>query len=388
MTQGSRTSLIILTKQKYKKNMNIKYFHLKTDFSIFLGIITLLICTGCIFIYSSSSIYALERFGYGHYYLKNQIVGIILGLLIFYIARIIPNKLIFSCTPLLFFGSLFLTFLSLLPYFGMTIHGASRWLKVGSFAFQPSELLKISSVLYIAYFLSKKMHASFSFVKIYLPFLCITGITALILLKQPDFGLAVTLVITALMMLFIAGLPLSHVALCIGSLIPALAALILMQPYRLKRIIAFIDPWKDAKGAGFQIIQSLIAIGSGNWFGVGISHSKQKFFYLPMQHTDFIFSIIAEEIGLLGSSGLLLLFFLFTYFGIKIAWQLEEPFAIIATLGFTLLISIQTYINLFVVAGLLPTKGIGLPFISYGNSSLICFIAMIGIIANFIDHQK
>lgn len=367
------------------KNLKIS---LKTDFSFFIGTVCSFIIIGFIFIYSSSSIYALERFGYAHYYLKNQLIGALLGMITFYIARFFPYKLLFKLTPFFFFSSLFLTGLSLVSFFSITIHGSSRWLKLGSFAFQPSELLKISCVMYLAYFLTKRSHQNFTFFSVYLPFLIIMGITTLILLKQPDFGLAVTLISTAISLLFLTGLPLKHLFLTAGVLIPAAGALILTQPYRLKRIITFLDPWKDPQGAGFQIIQSLIAIGSGSWLGVGISHSKQKFFYLPMQHTDFIFSIIAEEVGFLGSTAILLLFCLFTYFGIKIAWQLEETFARITTLGFTLLISLQACINLGVVMGLLPTKGIGLPFISYGNSSLICFLCMIGIIANFIDHES
>ena len=169
--------------------------------------------------------------------------------------------------------------------------------------------------------------------------------------------------------------------------VPAGIFLILTKTYRLNRILIFLNPWSDPLGRGFQIIQSLIAIGSGSLWGVGISNSKQKFFYLPMQHTDFIFPIIAEETGFIGSCIIILLYFLFCYFGLKIALQLENLFAFFTTLGFVILISLQAVINLMVTSGLLPTKGLGLPFISYGGTSLVCLFCMIGLIANFARQQ-
>ena len=173
-----------------------------------------------------------------------------------------------------------------------------------------------------------------------------------------------------------------------AAAIPFLFGLIILRPYRLKRILAFLNPWQDPQGAGFQIIQSLIAIGSGGLCGVGIGHSKQKFFYLPMQHTDFIFAIIAEETGFIGCSIIIILYLLLLYIGFKIAWQLANRFCSFTVLGFSLLIHLQTMINLFVVLGLVPTKGIGLPFISAGNSALIVHLSMLGIILGMIKHQK
>src|SRR5690606_20698098 len=164
--------------------------------------------------------------------------------------------------------------------------------------------------------------------------------------------------------------------------------LILLRPYRLQRILTFLDPWQDPKGAGFQIIQSLIAIGSGNWLGTGIAHSRQKFFYLPMQHTDFIFSIIAEETGLVGSLFLIVLFIFFLYFGMRIAHQLNDNFNALCIIGFILLISLQAIMNMAVTTGLAPTKGVGLPFISYGNTSLVCYLFMIGVIINMVHNNR
>jgi cell division protein FtsW len=359
---------------------------LKSDLNTLLSITGTLIVIGLLFIYSSSSVYALEQVGSSHYYLKRQVIGFSIGIFVFFISRFLSLKLIEKTTPLLFWSSWILTALTLVPKISLTIHGSSRWLSLGGFSFQPSELLKITFILYVARFLSKKENKKFTFTGSYLPFLVITGLVSIVLLKQPDFGLTVTLASTALIMLFIGHLPLTHLLLTLACSVPLVSVLIFTQPYRLKRIMTFLNPWSDPQGAGFQIIQSLIAIGSGSWFGSGISHSKQKFFYLPMQHTDFIFSIIAEETGFLGCSIILLLYLLFIYFGLKIAWQMKESFSVYTTLGLVILLTLQAVINIFVVTGLLPTKGIGLPFISYGNSALICSLAMIGLIANMTDN--
>ncbi len=361
--------------------------HLKNDFSILCGIVAALTIIGLLFVYSSSSIYAAQQYGSAHYFLKRQCIGVLLGLCALFVVRKLSFELVYVCTPLFFLGSWTLTALTLVPQLSQRIHGSSRWLSLGGFSFQPSELLKIAFVMYIAHFLSRRENKPFTFRSAYLPFLLITGLTGGILLCQPDFGLATTLTTTAGALLFIAGFPITHLLLVGGALIPLVGLLIYTQPYRVKRILTFLDPWKDPQGAGFQVIQSLIAIGSGSWLGSGISHSKQKFFYLPMQHTDFIFSIIAEETGFVGSSIIILLYALFTYFGMKVAWQLKNKFALLTTLGFVILTSLQALINIFVATGLLPTKGIGLPFISYGNSSLVCFLCMIGIIALFVDRN-
>ena len=367
--------------------MFIKKNKLQYDTQSFLGIIGALIIIGFLFIYSASSIYALEQLGNSHYFVKKQLIGLVLGIIAFFIARNISLHLVEALTPFAFLTSLVLTAMTLIPQFSVRIHGSSRWLKLAFITFQPSELLKIAFILYIARFLAKKHDQKFSFTNSYLPFLLIIGMTSGLLLLQPDFGLAVTLTVTAFILLFIGGFPLKHLLLTGATLLPVIGILIFKYAYRLKRVLTFLNPWNDPQGAGFQIIQSLIAIGSGGWWGSGISHSKQKFFYLPMQHTDFIFSIIAEETGFVGSSIIVTLYFLFLYFGLKISWQLKKPFHIFTSLATVILISLQAIINIFVATGLLPTKGIGLPFISYGNSSLVCTLAMIGLIMNMAAQE-
>ncbi len=371
------------------KRMNMLHkSQLRSDAHIFLGITVTLLIIGFLFIYSASSIFALEQVGSSHYYVKRQLIGLFLGIIALLIAKNISLDFIESTTPFFFLTTFMLTAATLVPHLGIQIHGSSRWLNIGFMSLQPSELLKITFIMYIARFLAKKEKKRFTFVGSYLPFLVIIGVVSAVLLKQPDFGLTVTLASTAFILLFIGGFPLKHLLLTGLALIPVVAVLIFTQAYRLRRILIFLNPWEDPQGAGFQIIQSLIAIGSGGWWGGGISHSKQKFFYLPMQHTDFIFSIIAEETGFVGSTFVIMLYFLFLYFGIKIAWQLKKTFHIFMTLGFVLLLSLQALINIFVATGLAPTKGIGLPFISYGNSALISSLSMIGLIMNVVAQES
>ena len=361
---------------------------IRSDLHIFLGIVGTLLVIGLLFIYSASSIFALEKFGQSHYFVKKQLVGLVLGILGLVLIQMFPLQLIKKITPFFFWGSLGLTSLTLVHPFAVHIHGSSRWINLFGLSFQPSELLKIAFIMYLAYFLAKKERNLSSLWHTYIPFIVILGSTCAMLLKQPDFGLTVTLFITSFILLFIAHIPTKHMVISALGLIPVVIALIVFKPYRVQRILTFLNPWIDPQGSGFQIIQSLIAIGSGNFWGVGISHSKQKFFYLPMQHTDFIFSIIAEETGFFGSLLLISLFILLLYFGMHIAWGLPDTFSTFTTLGFIILISLQTIINLAVTTGLVPTKGIGLPFVSYGNTALVCNLLMVGLLINLVHAQK
>lgn len=354
----------------------------------FIFLISILITIGLIFIYSSSSVYALEKFSSAHYYVKKQIFGVILGLIGLIIIRYIPLNIIKFLTPPTFIFMLVLSILPVITGLGQSIHGSARWINLMGISFQPSEFLKMAYITYISYILSKKKFKVISFANGYLPLLIIMGITVLTLLKQPDFGQAVTLTLTSFLLFFVADCQLKHILATVALAIPAGLALILFKSYRLKRIMIFMDPWQDPKGAGFQIIQSLIAIGSGHITGVGIAQSKQKFFYLPMHHTDFIFSIIAEETGFIGCSILILIYILFLYTGIKLASTFSDPFCYYSTLSFIFLTTIQTIVNISVATGLLPTKGLGLPFISYGNSALIANLCMLGLIINFFENDK
>ena len=364
--------------------------HSENKSALFSFITIAMICViiGMVFIYSSSSVYALERLGRADYYLRKQMAGFLVGFVGLLIVRFLPLDFIKKSVPWAFAGSLFLTTLTFIPGLGTSIHGSQRWIFIGGVGFQPSEMLKMAYIVYLGHLLAKKQYKLQSFMHGYLPILSVLGITALVLLKQPDFGQAVTLSVTSFILLFVAQCRTKHLAITLGSLLPLVGLLVIMKPYRVKRVLSFLNPWEDPQGAGFQIIQSLIAIGSGKFTGVGIAQSKQKFFYLPMQHTDFIFSIIAEETGFLGASLLIGLFILFLYTGLRIARNLNDPFSFYTTVGFVVLTTLQALINLFVAAGLLPTKGLGLPFISYGNSALLCNLIMLGLIANFVYNSQ
>jgi len=365
-----------------------KKLPLYSDLYVFLTIIATLILIGCLFVYSSSSVYALETFGSSLFFVKRQLVGLVIGLIALCIGRALPLNFIRNNAPFLFIASLGLVIMTLLPSFSRTIHGSSRWLSCAGFSFQPSELLKITLLFYVAYFLEKKTQKVTIALKQFIPFSILISIMCIALLKQPDFGMTVTLLLTTIILFFCAHAQIKHVVMTLFALGVSAIFLIIFRPYRLQRVLTFLNPWQDPKGAGFQIIQSLIAIGSGGWLGTGIAHSRQKFFYLPMQHTDFIFSIIAEETGLVGCLFLITLFILLLYFGIRIAHQLTSTFNTLVVLGFMILIHLQTVMNMAVATGLAPTKGVGMPFISYGNTSLVCYLFMIGVIINMVVTQS
>lgn len=341
--------------------------------------VAILIVLGFVFVYSSSSVFALETFGNTFYFVKKQFVGLVLGIVIIVMVQNITLATLKALVFPLFTGSLVLTGLTLVPTLAHQVHGSSRWLYLGSFTFQPSELLKVGLVLYLAHFISRHANRN-SFMYGLLPVLVLLLLISFILLKQPDFGLTVAIIVTAFVLLFVAQFELKYTIFSLVLLIPLGILLILARPYRLQRILTFLNPWADPQGAGFQIIQSLIAIGSGGLWGVGIAQSRQKFFYLPMQHTDFIFSIIAEETGFIGSLIVIGLFIALLYNALKIAQYVKDQFSQLVIIGFSTLIGLQAFIHIAVTSGLLPTKGIGLPFISYGNSALIADLLMVGII--------
>lgn len=361
---------------------------LQSDLRVFLSAVTMLVVIGFLFIYSASSVYALELHKSAHYFVKRQSIGLLLGLLGLLIFRFAPLELIKKTSSLFFLCALGLTATTLLTRTGLMVYGSARWINLGGFSFQPSELLKLAFVLYSAHFLTKKDTLYKGGAQNFFSYLMIVGITSFILLRQPDFGMTVTIALTALAMLFVMDLPVRYLLITFVTIGVSALGLVLFKPYRLQRVLTFLNPWSDPQGTGFQIIQSLIAIGSGGLWGSGIAHSKQKFFYLPMQHTDFIFAIIAEETGFIGSFFVVSLYIAVLYYGMKITLQLKDRFCSLATFGFVTLISLQALINLAVTTGLVPTKGIGLPFISYGNSSLICSLCMIGFIINVVNNSK
>lgn len=346
------------------------------------SITVILICIGIVMIYSSSSIYALERYKDSFFFVKRHLAFLLIGIaLAFWVMSFDYRKLRSAAKPF-FIISIFLLALVLIPGIGREVSGAQRWFRFKFISFQPSELANLAVIIYTADFIARKENHIRAFWKGFFPPMAVLGITALFILLQPDLGTVVSIGVVIFIMLFIAGVRLSYLIALLLSSLPALYILIFSVPYRRARIMAFLNPWLDPKGSGFQIIQSQIALGSGGIFGIGLGHSKQKLFYLPAAHTDYIFSIIGEEMGLLSTIGLIILFILFIQQGVKIIKNAPDKFGYFLSLGLVLMFCLNVIINIGVSCGLLPTKGLPLPFISYGGSSFMFDMISVGILLN------
>ncbi len=346
-----------------------------------LLITTLVLTTvGFIMIFSASAILAQQRFGDNLYFLKRQLIFGALGLLMmFVLSRIDYRRLRGLAYPLLFVSFLLLA-LVYVPGIGLKVGGARRWIHLGIVTVQPSEIAKLSLIIYMAYYFSKKKETIKEFKKGVLPVLGMTLALIALIYPQPDFGSAMFLSLLLITFLFIAGARLTHLLLLGSAVLPFGIYAVFHAGYRYRRLIAFLDPWKNPRSTGFQIVQSFISFGSGGFFGVGLGNGQQKLFFLPAPHTDFIFSVIGEELGFIGVTIIIFLFMILLLRGFRIAYLAQSPFASYLALGVTLMIGLQTIINLGVVMGLLPTKGIPLPFISYGGSSLLITLMGVGIL--------
>ncbi len=349
---------------------------------IILMTTSILIAIGIVMIYSSSSIYALDRMGDSAYFLKRQLLYLIMGGALGYTCfkqdlnhlRPYSKKILIGCVVLMV--------LVLIPHVGQSINGARRWFKVLGFSFQPSEFLKLALIFYMADFLDRKRDSLADLRHTVMPALVVLGLCAGLVFLQPDLGTAITLAAVAILLFFVAGFKLTYLGFMILAALPALAYAMLSKAYRRKRILAFLNPWEDPRGVGFQIIQSFLALGSGGLFGVGLGRSQQKLFYLPESHTDFIFSIIGEELGFIGTSSIVILFLLLIVSGMVIVFRCRSFFTQLLCLGLVGLIGFECVINIGVTLGALPTKGLSLPFISYGGSALIGNMMVTGLILN------
>lgn len=347
-----------------------------------LTISVILICVGIVMIYSSSSIYAWERHKDSFYFLKRHLSFLLVGALLAFLAMVIDYRSFRKYAHWLIWIALGLLILVLIPGVGREVSGARRWFRFKFISFQPSEFANLALIVYIADFVSRKEDKIKTLAAGFMPAVCMLGAVTLLILLQPDLGTVIALGSVALIMLYVGGVRGKYILNLILCSLPVLYFLVFSVPYRRARILAFINPWLDPKGSGFQIIQSQIAIGSGGLFGRGLGHSQQKLFYLPAAHTDFIFSIIGEELGLLGTLGVVALFMIFIQQGLKIIKNAQNRFGYFLALGLILMISIKAVINIGVSCGVFPTKGLPLPFISYGGSSLIFDMVSLGILIN------
>jgi len=347
-----------------------------------------LLAIGITMVLSTSYLYAQERFGDGTYFFRKQLIAAGIGFVGLLIAAATPVEVYRKLAYPLMAAVLLVLVLLLIPAIGATRGGARRWLILGGFAFQPAELAKLSLLLYLARSLAKKTDKMASFWLGVLPHLVVGGLFIGLIVLEPDLGTAVTLGLLLILTLFIAGAKLTHLVYLGLAAVPVVAVAIMGAEYRLRRMMTFLDPWRDASKSGFQIIQSYIAFGSGQLLGRGLGESRQKMFYLPEAHTDFIFSVIGEEMGLLGAFGVLALFAVIIVRGLKLASRIEEPFSQYLAFGLTTLLGLQALIHMSVVMGLLPTKGLVLPFISYGGSAMMVNLVEAGMLLGLSRGRK
>jgi cell division protein FtsW len=347
----------------------------------FLLVVLALLAIGLIMVFSASPVMGLKH-GDTFYYVKRHIFYLILGLLaLYYGMHLDLDNLKNRAVPILL-ASIALLAAVFIPGVGRKVLGASRWIDLGLLSFQPSELIKFSMVLFTAKWLSERQATIKDFIRGIIPPLVWLGLVSLFIIKQPDIGTTLTIGATVFAMLFIAGAEIWQLLSLAGIGIMGMIGLSFISPYRLRRLTAYLNPWSDPQGAGFQIIQSLLAVGSGGLFGLGLGASRQKFFYLPQQFTDFIFAILCEELGFFGGAGVVVLFAFFASLGFRIALSLSDPFRKLLAAGIVSWLTLQAMINIMVVIGLIPTTGIPLPFISYGGTATIINLFSVGVVLN------
>jgi len=337
---------------------------------------------------SASSVTALADYGTAWFFFQRQLIWLGLGVIAFMIMSRIPYTFWRKMAKPIVFSSLLLLFLVLVPGVGIEAFGSKRWLGYGTWRFQPSEYAKIALVIFVADFLTRKKNVMGNFKEIVYPIVLTSGIFIFLVFIEPDYDSSVVLVMIVASIKLMSGIPMNFLGK-IAIPVAAIAVItVFLQPYRIQRIFSFTDPFADKSNTGYQIVQSLIALGSGKTTGVGLGAGKAKFLFLPNAHTDFIFSIIGEELGLVGTLMVVGLFVAFILLGIRIVLSCEDRFAALMATGIIAWIGGQAIINLMAVIGLLPVSGITLPFVSFGGSSLLISLGAAGILANIARYSK
>jgi cell division protein FtsW len=347
-----------------------------------------LVGIGIVMVYSASSAIAMKKFGSDYYFLKKQAVFAVIGICALVACRHIPYTVYRPLAyPLLALSILLLAAVLFSP-FGVTAGGSSRWLRLGPIRFQPSEFARLALIVYLAYSMERKADRIGEFSIGFLPHVVVLGVLSALVLKQPDFGSAAILAFLTWLMMFVGGVKLTYLlSSCVLGVVAGAFA-ITHAGYRARRLMSFLDPWQYSSDAGYQIVHSLMAFGSGGWWGAGIGNGVQKLFYLPEPHTDFIFSVIGEELGVAGVLLIILLYLLIVWKGIRIARHAPDLFGCFLAVGLTAALALQICINMGVTLGLLPTKGLTLPFLSYGGTSLVLNMATVGILMNIAAAGK
>ena len=363
---------------------NSKLFDGKS-LSVFL-IVCALGIFGCIMVYSASSYIASYRYSNEYFYLTKQIVGVVLGVFSMFICSYINYEKLKKLKWWLVIISAVMLILVFIPGVGVENYGARRWLNLGLFTIQPSEFAKFALVIFSAVHLSENYQKIGKF-KTLLPVITVGVLFCVLVILEPNMSITMCIGLIMLFMLFVGGTRMKHFAMLSVPVVLAVPALIIVEPYRIQRFMAFLNPWASPQGEGFQLIQSLYSLGSGGLFGVGLFNSRQKYMFLPFSESDFIFSIIGEELGLFGTILTLAVFAVLIFLLISIAKNAKDRFGALLTLGVASVIAIQVILNVCVVSGLIPPTGLPLPFISAGSTSIIVFMSAIGVVLN-VDRQS
>lgn len=351
-----------------------------------LFVTLLLVVFGIVMVYSASKYSADVLYGNSKFFMYKQIIGAVIGLACMILTSSIDYHKLEKTKWYVLIGSFILLALVFIPGLGVSNNGATRWLKLPGFTIQPSEIAKFTFVIWTSSYLAKNYDYVKTFVGI-LPVLCVGGMFCLLIILEPNMSITMCMALTMIVMLFVGGIRAKHFAI-LGTLgACAVPALIIAEPYRLNRLIAFMNPWLNPKTEGYQLIQSLYGLGAGGLFGVGLFNSRQKYLFLPFAESDFIFSIIGEEFGLVGCLIVMVLFVIVIYNGVRIAMHAPDRFGSYLATGITAVIASQVLINIAVVTGSIPPTGVPLPFISAGSTSLVVFMGAIGILLN-IDRQS
>lgn len=345
----------------------------------------LLIMIGLVFIYNTSITNAIRLEKYELYFFIKQFISVIVGFFALMLAYKIPLSFYRKNVMIIFFVTLVLL---IAVFFLPAVNGAKRWIPLPFFAFQPSELAKFTVILYLAHYLDKKNDKMWDFMTGFLPATLLVGVLAALIILEPDFGTTMIILVVAFSMFLAGGARITHILGIVGIVLPVLIAVMLAGDYRRERLTVFFNPWSDPYGDGYQLIQSLTAVGSGGWFGKGIGNSTQKLSFLPEAHTDFIYAIIAEEIGLIGAVLVFLIILFFFLKTLKTAFIHEDKFKRLLIFGISVLIFVQSFVHIFVVMGLMPTKGLTLPFVSYGGSAIVMMMFFVGVILRSIEESE
>lgn len=357
--------------------------------TILVGTIATLVAFGLVMVFSASSASAVAyHHGNALYYLQRQAAWLVVASVLAYGAYRIDYRKLQPLGFSLLVATVLALVAVLIPHVGKTAGGASRWIGIGPVQFEPSEFAKLALVLYLAAALSYKGEKIRSFSNGLAPLCIVVAVVAVLVLKQPDMGTASLLALVAGTLLFVAGARLAHLALVVACVVPPALVLVRHDAYKWARITAFVDPWRDPQDKGFHIVQSLLALGTGGWHGVGLGFSRQKYFWLPEAHTDFIGAVVGEELGFIGIAALVALFVTLAFRSVRIALAAPDRFGFFLAIGCMAIVVIQAFVNLGVVSASWPVTGVPLPFVSFGGSSLVTSLVACALIVNVGCHRR